>query len=199
MDKKNIFILILILIIIFISGISLFFLNLYGTSSLENHCNVRAYKFYNLELDKISNVLEFAVKNNEEIEFTIDKINFDSDLASISNMSSNCISKKDDYENSLIKIERFSNTKKCESICGVSKDSCFTTLFFNLEIPNGFSQKCISIPEYTSLMSNESCEPIAGYDLADPFEKLDFGDYAVKNVSEPSENNPKLCIYYKLN
>ncbi len=104
------------------------------------------------------------------------------------------------------KIFLFSDSHSCASRCGLSGiESCFVFVFNSADIPDGFRQKCIAIPAYTTFLGvDDKCDTtgeFSGYlpinPLADGSSIILPGSYVIKNVASAAQTYPELCVYVK--
>jgi len=103
----------------------------------------------------------------------------------------------------IIKVETLASSKQCSAKCGTPIDTCFIIMFYTADIPNGYKDKCLNLPTYTSFLSDEgSCQAVddlAGYDVVDPRDAVRLGQYVMRNVAQAGDTYPKLCVFYKAN
>jgi len=101
----------------------------------------------------------------------------------------------------IIKIETLSNTKQCSAKCGTPVDKCFTIMFYTPDVPNGYNDKCLNLPTYTSFLEDEetckAIDDVAGYDVVDPRDEIRLGQYVTRNVAQAGDTYPKICVFYK--
>ena len=108
-----------------------------------------------------------------------------------------------DWSKATIKIERIANSTQCAAVCGKPTETCFTFIFNAPDVPNGFRQKCLNLPTYTTLLDNYSdqtekqCPPLEGYTTVQVSENIPLGAYLLKNISGPENTYPKVCTYQK--
>ncbi len=104
------------------------------------------------------------------------------------------------------RIFLFNDSQTCGARCGISGvDSCFILVFNASDLPNGFREKCLNIPPYTTFLgSNDSAcntaqTDLAGYDpispVGDQGVNLTPGSYILRNVSTSAESYSSICIF----
>jgi hypothetical protein len=102
-----------------------------------------------------------------------------------------------------IKIETLTNTKQCSAKCGTPIDRCFTIMFYTPDVPNGYKDKCLNLPTYTSFLEGsgrcQAIDDVAGYDVIDPRDAIKLGQYVTRNIAEAGDTYPKMCVFYKPN
>jgi hypothetical protein len=108
----------------------------------------------------------------------------------------------DEAQSTLMIEDIRDNSRRCSSICGLNVDSCFVMTFHSNEIVNGYLQKCIQIPVYTTFGNSESCSTVGLEDrvvINPTTERLAIksGDYLFLNVAPSGQVYPEICIYYK--
>ena len=103
----------------------------------------------------------------------------------------------------IIKVETLSSTKQCSAKCGTPVDKCFTVMFYAPDVPNGYKDKCLNLPVYTSFLTQggeggcESLDDVAGYEAVDPRDQIRLGQYVTRNVAQAGDTYPKMCVFYK--
>ena len=99
----------------------------------------------------------------------------------------------------IIKIETLDSTKQCSAKCGTPVDTCFTVMFYAPDIPNGYNDKCLNLPTYTSFLESscETTDDVAGYDVVDPRDEIRLGQYVTRNVAQAGDTYPKMCVFYR--
>jgi len=100
-----------------------------------------------------------------------------------------------------IKVETLSSTAQCSAKCGTPVDTCFTVVFYTADIPNGYKDKCLNLPTYTSFLTDPNTCPeeneVAGYTAIDPRDAIKLGQYVTRNVAQAGDTYPKMCVFYK--
>ncbi len=99
----------------------------------------------------------------------------------------------------IIKIETLANAKQCSAKCGTPSNKCFTVMFYAPDVPNGYKDKCLNLPTYTSFLI-EGCDTtgdLAGYNAVDPRDAIRLGQYVTRNIAQAGDTYPKICTYYK--
>ena len=99
----------------------------------------------------------------------------------------------------IIKIETLNTAKQCSAKCGTPVDTCFTIMFYAPDVPNGYKDKCLNLPTYTSFPEAlcESTGDVAGYDVVDPRDAIRLGQYVTRNVAQAGDTYPKMCVFYR--
>lgn len=144
--------------------------------------------------------------NTVDREMTVFKVNLEG-AVNLKNQTkinfrpdSKCFSSK----SAIMKIESEQDRRVCSARCGQPSDSCFIMTFSNPEVANGFKQKCLELPQYTSFVTLDNCSESSGTELAtytpiDPQRdgQIRIGSYVFKNISPAGDTYPKICVYYK--
>jgi len=118
-------------------------------------------------------------------------------------------------------IVLFNDSDACGVRCGLSGvESCFVFIFAAEDIPNGYRQKCIEIPSYTTFLGQDTkCDTtsneLEGYLAINPMgdgatnfvmigntsvntnAKILAGSYIIKNVADAAKTYPDVCVFVK--
>ena len=115
-----------------------------------------------------------------------------------------CFSSKE----TVMKLELIKQPRVCADRCGFPADECNVLTFSNPTVANAFKQKCVDLPQYTSIMpknDNVTCADDGslsgnGFVIVDPRENgtaILSGQYVIRNVSPAGDTFPKICVWYK--
>lgn len=106
---------------------------------------------------------------------------------------------------SIVKIEKYSDSKKCGTVCGRATDSCFVFTFQASDIANGLIQKCLNLPVYTSFVTGSDCPTdeadLSGFDPINPTaagQRISSGTYILRNVAAAGKTYPVICTYRRI-
>lgn len=118
-------------------------------------------------------------------------------------------------------IVLFNDAHSCGVRCGLSGvESCFVFIFAAEDIPNGYRQKCIEIPSYTTFLGTDTkcatnTDELAGYLPISPIgdgasnivlvnntavntnATIRSGNYIIKNVASAAQTYPDICVFVK--
>jgi len=108
-----------------------------------------------------------------------------------------------DMKKTKISIDKISNSRTCAAKCGKPYNSCFVMSFYSSDLANGYIDKCLNLPTYTSFFSSDysaTCLAVGeleGYVAIDPANGgIKLGSYVLRNVSSAGDTYPKICIFY---
>ena len=109
-----------------------------------------------------------------------------------------------DKAKAVIRIENVANSKQCAAKCGKPTDTCFIFTFYAPDIANGFREKCLNLPKYTSFFDDatncstpDSGLDLDGYKAIKPSDGIKVGSYVLRNVSSAAETYPKICVFQR--
>lgn len=99
------------------------------------------------------------------------------------------------------------NSRRCGAVCGRAVDSCFVLTYQASDVVNGFKQKCLNLPVYTSFVDGSSCptqeQALSGYTAINPSAvqevgpSIPSGNYVLRNVAAAGKTYPEICVYWK--
>ena len=199
MDKKNIVIVILVLLVIIFSGISVALFNVLSENSINDSENLSITTFHENNFKQLSQTFNQVI-GGEKLgqNFVHGQYSLIMDLAKVSGTDVLSESHPEIYLNYISKFEKNSDSKVCEWICGVATDTCFVAPLALPTIPNGFFQQCIHLPKYTEFITSDGdCRSIEGYSIINPLDKFSFGKYFFKDITPIGKTYPQICTYYK--
>jgi len=104
----------------------------------------------------------------------------------------------------IIKIEKYNSTTQCGAKCGLPTESCFVLIFNAPDVANGFIQKCLNLPVYTTFVNEPNDCPtddLDGYVAIDPTIMdeggIRPGSYVLQNVAPAAKTYPNICVFRK--
>ena len=105
--------------------------------------------------------------------------------------------------NAIIKIVKYTDSKRCGAVCDKAVNSCFVLIFSASDLANGFKSKCLNLPIFTSFVKDGTNCPtndaaLAGYKPTNPSVGdlgLRSGSYILRNVAPAAKTYPFICTY----